>query len=171
MRTFSALRAIGTTTMVLSTALFGCSASLADEALSSAADAHDPSPQFEKATRGFPTCALADLFIDEHSQTTTSPYLRTIEAHRCETSDTLVTYCIDERFHGLAVRRLAVPRTTFPVFALYFSDDLEHSRSTLLARLGTDFRASPRSRAGAAPELVQDPDDASASILICTKPD
>lgn len=155
----------------LSTALFGCNGNQVDNATVDASDATTSSFLFEQATQGFPTCDMGDLFIDEYTQTPSSPYLQAIENYRCDTSDTLVTYCIDEQFQGLAVTRLAVPRTTFPVFALYFAADLEVARPTLMAKLGKDFRESPTSQLGAAPELVQDPDDASASVLICTKTD
>ena len=130
-----------------------------------------PPSLFEQATQGFTTCDLGDLFVDEYTNTTSNPYLLTIEDRRCDVSETLVTYCIDEQFHGLDVTRLAVPSTTLPVFALYFDADLEEGRSTLMARLGKDFRESTNSRLGVEPELVQDPADDSASILICTKPD
>lgn len=157
--------------LFLSTALSGCNGNQVDNATIDASDATTSSLLFEQATQGFPTCDMGDLFIDEYTQMPSSPYLQAIENHRCDTSDTLVTYCIDEQFQGLAVTRLAVPRTTFPVFALYFSADLEVARSTLMAKLGKDFRDSPESQLGVAPELVQDPADASASVLICTKPD
>ncbi|QCO67894.1 hypothetical protein E5843_09195 [Luteimonas yindakuii] len=114
---------------------------------------------------------MGSLFIDEYTQVTPNPYLQAIEDRRCDTSDTLVTYCIQERFHGLPVAGLAIPRTTLPVFALYFDVPLEAARSTLMARLGKDFRQSHASLLGAEPELVRDPADAFASILICTKHD
>lgn len=126
---------------------------------------------FENATRGFTSCQLGSLFIDEHARATPSPYLQAIEDRRCDVTDTLVTYCIQERFHGLPVTRLAVPRTTLPVFALYFDVPLEAARSTLMARLGKDFRPSHASLLGAEPELIRDPADALGSILICTKHD
>lgn len=157
--------------LFLPAAVFGCNGKQVDNATIDASDAATSSLLFEQATQGFPTCDMGDLFVDEYTQTPSSPYLQTIENYRCDTSDTLVTYCIDEQFQGLAVTRLAVPRTTFPVFALYLAADLEMARSTLMAKLGKDFRESPASQLGAAPELVQDPEDASASVLICTKPD
>ncbi|MGY0651023.1 hypothetical protein ACW7GZ_04000 [Luteimonas sp. A537] len=157
--------------LFLFAALLGCNGSQVHNATVDASDATTSRSLFEQATHGFPTCDMGDLFIDEYTRTSSSPYLEAIEDFRCNTSDTLVTYCIDEQFLGLAVDRLAVPRTTLPVFALYFDADLETARSTLMAKLGKDFRESAESQFGVAPELVQDPADASASVLICTKPD
>ena len=167
----SPTHAVGVMAVLLSTALSACSGNQAGKAPVGNVGVVAPPSLFEQATQGFPTCDMGDLFIDEYTQRTSSPYLQAIEERRCATSDMLVTYCIDERFQGLAVTRLAVPRTTFPVFALYFHADLEVARSTLMAKLGKDFRDSPESRLGAEPELVRDPADASASVLICTKTD
>lgn len=136
--------------LFLPTALFGCNGKQIDNPTIKASDATTSSSLFEQATQGFSTCDMGDLFVDEHTQTPSSPYLQAIENYRCDTSDTLVTYCVDERFQGLAVTRLAVPRTTFPVFALYFTAELEMARSTLMAKLGKDFRESSASQLGAA---------------------
>lgn len=157
--------------VLVSAALSACNGNQNYRAPAEANDATTSRFLFEQATRGFPTCDMGDLFFDEYTQTTSNRYLQAIEGRRCDTSETFVTYCIDEQFQGLPVTRLAVPRTTLPVFALYFDVELEEARSALVARLGKDFRGSPRSRHGAEPELVADPADASASVLVCTKPD
>lgn len=157
--------------LLLSAALPGCSRDQVDKRPAVPVAPTTLPSLFEQATQGFTTCDLDDLFIDEYTQTTSNPYLRTIEDRHCDVSETLVTYCIDEQFHGLEVTRLAVPRTSLPVFALYFDADLEEGRSMLMARFGKDFRESMNSRLGVEPELARDPADASASVLICTKPD
>jgi len=53
---------------------------------------------------------------------------------------------------------------------MYFSVPLNEARRTLEAELGSSFPPSKDSRQGIVPELIQDPNDASRSVLICTKP-
>lgn len=125
---------------------------------------------FEQATDGFERCQLGDLYIDEYSQSTSNAYLLANADRQCEVTETLVTYCIDEQFHGLHVSRLTVPRTTWPIFAMYFSAPVEEARNTLESALGRSFHPSEGSRRGILPELIEDPTDTSRSILICTKP-
>ncbi|GAB3052472.1 hypothetical protein [Stenotrophomonas tumulicola] len=124
---------------------------------------------FAKATAGFEQCTLGTLYFDEYRQTTTDPYLKTIESQRCDSDEVLASFCVDERFHGLKVHRLAVPKTTTPVFALYFDDDLATARQQLKRGLGSEFRPSAASEKGARPELIKDPADPGKSVLICTK--
>ena len=138
---------------------------------STTALANENSPSlFEQSVNGFDRCQLGDLFIDEYSQSTSNIYLLANADRQCEITETLVTYCIDEQFHGLRVSQLSVPRSTWPIFAMYFSVPLNEARRTLEAELGSSFPPSKGSRQGIVPELIQDPNDASRSVLICTKP-
>lgn len=75
---------------------------------------------FAEATAGFADCDLGSLYIDEYDKTTRNPYLQSMQVHRCDQDDILASYCINENFHGPKVNRLAVPKTTTAVFALYF---------------------------------------------------
>lgn len=124
---------------------------------------------FAEATRGFTRCELGDLFIDAFSQTTSNPYLRSVDGQQCGTTDTLSSFCINEAFHGLPVRRLDVPNDTWPIFALYFAVPIEQARAKLLKSLGSEFRPSVQSKAGLVPELAPDPNHAAGSVLVCTK--
>ncbi|MCD7099401.1 hypothetical protein [Stenotrophomonas sp. MMGLT7] len=124
---------------------------------------------FGQETAGFANCQLGDLYLDEYSGTTRSRYLQSLAGKRCDREDTLAQFCIAERFNGLKVIRLAVPKTTTPIFALYLDADLETARATLKQTLGSEFHASPASAQGKVPELIQDPENDRASILICTK--
>jgi len=121
------------------------------------------------ATAGFTDCDLGDLHIDEYDGQTRHPYLSRIADKRCDSDETLASYCINEQYHGLAVRKIAVPKTTFPVFALYFDADLTTARAALKRALGAEFRPSEASELGTKPELIKDPADPHRSVLICTK--
>lgn len=138
-------------------------------AMASSAGAATAARGFAEATAGFDRCRLGALYVDEGSQVPQSPYLKALEPKRCDRDNVLATYCINEKFHGLTVTRLAVPKTTLPVFALYIDAPLEDARRALKRSMGSDFRASPESSQGARPELMEDPDDADRSVLICTR--
>lgn len=157
--------------LVSALALTACQTNPAITPSSPTATAGEESPSlFEQAVSGFDKCQLGDLFIDEYSQSTSNAYLLANADRQCETTETLVTYCIDERFHGLPVSRLSVPRTTWPIFAMYFPVPVEEARRRLESELGRSFHPSEGSRQGSLPELIEDQTDASRSILICTKP-
>ena len=135
---------------------------------SPAAQAQAP-VSFEQAVAGFARCELPGLYIDLETGQPANPYFAQHGLAPCETSDKLTTYCLKERFHGLPVAKLAIPNTTFPVFALYFDVDLATARKTLNHSLGSQFKASRKSRDGVVPELLADPQDGKKSILVCTK--
>ncbi|KAA9001768.1 hypothetical protein FJU30_05615 [Affinibrenneria salicis] len=120
---------------------------------------------FAAATAGFSQCRLGDLYIDEYSGATRNAWLRSQEDKRCDQDDQLASYCINERFHDLAVSRLAVPKTTLPVFALYFTADLATARAALSRALGSEFRPSTAVAQGSRPELLADPEDSRRSVL------
>jgi hypothetical protein len=124
---------------------------------------------FMQVARGFETCELPGLYIDEYGAGPGNTYLERIEVKACGQSEEIAYFCVDEDFHGLRVEKIAVPRSTLPVFALYLSSDFATARSILHAGLGTDFVLSQASARGEQPELVVDPDDPEKSILICTK--
>ncbi|QQQ00763.1 hypothetical protein [Lysobacter enzymogenes] len=143
-------------------------ASVASPAASQTTQAKTPM-SFEQAVAGFPRCELPGLYIDLETGQPASPYFADQRLAPCETTDKLTTYCLKERFHGLPVAKLAIPNTTFPVFALYFDADLATARKTLSRTLGSQFKASKKSRDGIVPELLADPQDGKKSILVCTK--
>lgn len=145
-------------------------AAMAVHALSPAGQArHAAAERFDQAVAGFPECRLPGLHVDLETGRPASPYFSRHRLTPCETTDTLTSYCLQERFHGLPVTRLTIPNTTFPVFALYFDADLATARKSLKRALGSEFEASKKSRAGIALELLADPRDASRSVLVCTK--
>lgn len=149
-------------------------ASAPEPATSPAVQPQAPAPastpvSFEQAVAGFPGCDLPGLYIDLETGQPASPYFAQHGLAPCETTDKLTTYCIKERFHGLPVVRMAIPNTTFPVFALYFDADLATARKSLKRALGSEFKASGKSRDGIVPELLADPKDGKRSILVCTK--
>ncbi len=139
-------------------------------AMAGSATAATAARGFAEATAGFDRCRLGALYVDENSQSPQSPYLKQLEPKRCDRDDVLAIYCVNEKYHGLTVTRLAVPKTTLPVFALYFDAPLEEARRALKRSLGSEFKASPASAQGARPELMADPDAPHQSVLICTKP-
>lgn len=156
---------------LLAVSLTGCQPNRSYLAQEPAARSEPHDSLFQHTVEGFSHCQLDDLFIDEYSQSTTNEYLLLNEHRRCDNTEALATYCIDERFHGLHVIRLSVPRTTWPVFSMHFSDSLEHAQETLVSVLGNTFRPSAASRQGVQPELIEDPSDTTGSVLICTKTD
>lgn len=124
----------------------------------------------EVASR-FEKCEMGDLYIDEFSRSTSNDYLLANESRQCGVTEDVVTYCVDEQFYGLSVSRISVPRTTWPVFALHFSESLNVARRKLQSEFGHSFHLSESSRAGVRPELSRDPSDHSGSVLVCTKPE
>ncbi|RXK64252.1 hypothetical protein ERT44_16345 [Stenotrophomonas sp. MA5] len=134
----------------------------------------DGDSDFGRMLVGFHQCRYEGLFVNDlPGQPTTAPDIGWFRAHpaaACGRDDDFHYFCMSERYQGLDVRRMALPRTGgLPSVALYLKQDLATARSILQQQLGSDFRSSPASEAGIAPELVADPADASGSILVCTR--
>ena len=123
---------------------------------------------------GFPQCRYEGLYVSNlPGQPATAPDAEWFRAHpeaACGRDDDFYYFCMNERYHGLDVQRVALPGTGgLASVALYLKQDAATARSILQQQLGSDFSSSPASDAGTAPELITDPADADRSILVCTR--
>jgi len=129
---------------------------------------------FARMLAGFHQCRYEGLYVsDLPGHAATVPDTDWFRAHpeaACGRDDDFYYFCMNERYHGLDVHRMALPGTGgLPSVALYLKQDPATARSMLEHQLGSDFSSSPASDAGTAPELMEDPVDAGRSILVCTR--
>jgi len=131
-------------------------------------------PAFARMLAGFHQCRYEGLFVNDlPGQVATAPDTDWFRAHpgaACGRDADFYYFCMDERYRGLTVQRMALPGTGgLPSVALYLQQDAATARSILRQQLGGGFPSSPASDAGTAPELMADPADANRSILVCTR--
>lgn len=133
-----------------------------------------PNVDFENMLQGFLRCRYDGMWVPGdygvRSEFPENPYFKKHNAKGCGADEEFSRYCVEEVFHGLDVTQIAVPiQGGIPRVSIFVRQDLRLARKILRAEVGSEFRESPASMEGMAPELKQDPQDGSASVLICNR--
>jgi hypothetical protein len=124
---------------------------------------------FDEMLAGFTKCDFPNVYIDGYTGKPAHSYFIERNMKPCEIQEMLAVYCVEDYFNGIPVKKIAIPRDTWPIHALYFDSNLVETRRLLKRKLGSEFRLSQLSKSGQAPELISNPDDKKKSILICTR--
>lgn len=166
-----AARALAWTALLLSTGVAAAPAVAPSVAAPPAAAA--PVASFETMLAGFAQCRYEGLYVsDVAGQAEAAPDTPWFRAHpgiACGQDENFHYLCLNERYHGLEILRMAVPGAGgIASVMLYARQDLASARAILKATLGSEFRASRAADRGDAPLLLADPGNPRASVLVCT---
>lgn len=133
-----------------------------------------PDADFERMLQGFLRCHYEGMWVPDvighRSEFPENPYFEKHDAKSCGGDEEFSHYCVEEVFHGLDVTRITVPiQGGVPRVSVFVSQDLRLARRVLGASVGSEFRESRASAEGLVPELQQDPQDVTASVLVCSR--